>query len=56
MKLDNKYVWASFKKKKNVHFLSMAEDKNLPQVSVPIRIVKRKAQESQVKLMQFAVR
>lgn len=51
MKLDNKCEWNSFKKK-NIPFLLMVEDNN-SQVSVQIRIVKRKIQEIQVKLRGF---
>lgn len=38
-----------FEEKETIRFLLMVEDK-ISQVSVPIRIVKRKVQEVQVKL------
>lgn len=50
MKMDNKYELEYFKEKKL--FFLMAED-IISQVSIPIRVVKRKIQEIQVKLRGF---
>lgn len=50
----DKYEWESFKKKKTIRFLLMVEDK-VSQVSVPIRIVKRKVQAVQLKLRGLEV-